>query len=138
MLSLKKTKGRKKKVITDRLNLKKYFLGSLIPTIICYLFSKDQNDVIGISIVLVATILNQIMLVSIVGESISYAASKGQSKEGLEGINKKRIILFFFLKFFILFLGLYGGYYFMEKRVIIPLLNYVVLIFVLTLSIKRE
>lgn len=125
-------------MITDRLNLKKYFLGSLIPTIICYFFSKGQNDVIGISIVLVATILNQIMLVSIVGESVGYAALKGQNKEGLQDINKKRIILFFFLKFFILFLGLYGGYYFMEKRVIIPLLNYVVLIFVLTLSIKKD
>ena len=135
MLLLKKRKEKKIIAITNRLNLKKYLLGSLVPTATCYFFSKDQNDVIGISIVLFATILNQLMLVSIVGEAIGGAASSGSSKED---VNKKRIVLFFVLKFIVLFLGLYGGYHFMGKRVIIPLLNYVVLIFILTLSIKKR
>ena len=51
-------------------------------------------------------------------------------------VKKMRVFLLFVLKLLILFGALSLGIHLMGKRVLIPLLNYVVLIFVLGLSLK--
>lgn len=51
-------------------------------------------------------------------------------------VNKTKVALLFVLKLLILFGALSLGIHLMGKRVLIPLLNYVVLIFVLGLSLK--
>lgn len=115
--------------IRERINLKKYFGYSAITTGICFVFVRNIEDVYGILIVYLATITNQLMLVEGIGGLIAVNNGKTSSKQ--------RIVLLFIGKIFLLFAGLSLSVHFMGKKVIIPLINYVVMIFILTLSSKR-
>lgn len=111
--------------ITDRVNFQKYLLLSLVTTLITLLFTRGAMEVVAVLIIYLATILNQLLLVEGVLE--------------LTGASKKtKVFLIFIIKLPLLFGALALGVHFMGKRVIIPLLNYIVIIFVLGYSLRNK
>ena len=109
------------------LNLKRYLLYSLPTTIVCFALCQSFTDALGVLVVYLGTILNQVMLVASLRELLTpFVDSEGQK-------SNKKIILLFVGKLVILFGSLSLGVHLMGKKVIIPLINYVVLIFVLVL-----
>lgn len=111
--------------LTGRINFKKYLLFSLMTTLITLTFARGVNDVIAILIIYFATVLNQLLLVEGVFELTSAS-------------NKSKVIIIFLIKMAILFGALTLGVHLMGKKVIIPLLNYVVIIFVLGTSLRDK
>ena len=111
--------------LTGRINFKKYLLFSLITTLITLAFARGVKDVAAILIIYLATVLNQLLLVEGVYE--------------LTGASKKfKVIFIFLIKMGILFGALTLGVHLMGKKVIIPLINYVVIIFVLGTSLRDK
>ena len=81
-------------------------------------------------IVYAATILNHLMLIE-GGLQLTDAASGKK-------IDKMDLALVFLGKFGILIGAIYLGWHFMGNRVFIPMFNYLIQIFVLILSYKKE
>ncbi|MFI5390481.1 MAG: hypothetical protein ACHQYQ_03895 [Bacteriovoracales bacterium] len=111
--------------LTGRINFGRYFLLSIPTTLVALAFARGVNEVLAILVIYLATILNQLLLVEGVFELVGAS-------------NKTKVILLFLLKVAILFGALAFGVHLMGKRVIIPLLNYVVIIFVLGISLKNK
>ena len=111
--------------LTGRINFKKYLLFSLFTTLITLTFARGVNDVAAILIIYFATVLNQLLLVEGVFE-LTGASSKS------------KVVLIFLIKMAILFGALTLGVHLMGKKVIIPLINYVVIIFVLGTSLRDK
>lgn len=115
------------------MNLKRYIPLSVTITVLFLCLAKNQNEILGILIVYLGTILNHYMLVQAVRRLVL-----SQLENGL-GDNDKKLMIFFFIgKLFILFLAIYIGWHFMGKRVIIPVLNYVLQILVLGVSLENK
>ena len=113
-----------------KINLKKYFLLTSLTTVLCMFFLQGIQARIGIVCVYIGTIINHIMLL----EAVFLVVDLGNKKE----VDKIQLLTMFIGKFVVLFGALYLGWHFMGDRVFIPLLNYVVHIFFLTLSSKKE
>jgi hypothetical protein len=111
--------------ITGRINFKRYLLFSLMTTLITLTFARGVNDVVAILVIYLATVLNQFLLVEGVFELTSAS-------------NKLKVVMIFLMKMAILFGALTLGVHLMGKKVIIPLLNYVVIIFVLGTSLRDK
>ena len=113
--------------LKTELNLKRYILFSLPSTVFCVALCRTWVEVLGVSIVYFGTLLNQIMLVASLREMLLPFVETESRK------SNKKIVLLFVGKLVILFGSLSLGVHLMGKRVLIPLINYVVLIFVLVL-----
>ena len=113
-------------LIKSKINLKKYFLLSLLPLALSLFFVTNWRDVLGIGIVYLATVANHLLLI----QGVMIYLTPG---------NTRRLIplLLFVGKFLVLALGLSLGVLFMGNRVIIPLVNYLVLISILVVSIRK-
>jgi hypothetical protein len=111
--------------LTGRINFGNYFLLSIPTTLVALAFARGVNEVMAILVIYLATILNQLLLVEGVFELVGAS-------------NKVKVVILFLLKMAILFGALALGVHLMGKRVIIPLLNYVVIIFVLGISLKNK
>lgn len=63
----------------------------------------------------------------------------GMTREvrGLPGIKKNLLVFYFLGKITIIFAGLSLGVHFMGDKVIIPLINYILQIFILVLSMRK-
>ena len=113
--------------LRTELNLKRYLLFSLPSTALCVALCKNWVEVLAVLTVYLGTILNHIMLVASLKELlIPFVDTESQR-------STKKIVLLFVGKLVILFGSLSLGVHLMGKRVLIPLINYVVLIFVLVL-----
>ena len=120
-------------LLKTKINLKKFFLISLPTTGLFLLFARHQNDVIGILIVYVATVTHLGMLSEAVFELIQSQITDGHIQ------NVKDKILYLFLgKLTILIMSLVISRQIMGDRIIIPVINYVIQIFILTFSIRTE
>jgi len=104
------------------------------PTVLALLLTKNMKEVTAVSLVYIATILSMVMLAEIVAE----LTSESPLTLGGEPDKKTKIMLLFGGKIILLLLSLLIGVHLMEKRVIIPLLNYVIHIFVYVISIRKE
>ena len=113
--------------LRTELNLKRYILFSLPSTALCVALCRSWVEILGVSTVYFGTVLNQIMLVASLREMLLPFVATGSQK------SNKKIVLLFVGKLVILFGSLSLGVHLMGKRVLIPLINYVVLIFVLVL-----
>jgi len=116
-----------------KINLKKYLLGSVLTTGIALAFAQNTTEIITILVIYLATVLNQFLLVEVIMELVAERTADLSRKYR---VKKMKVFLLFVLKLLILFGALSLGIHFMGKRVLIPLLNYVVLIFVLGLTLK--
>ena len=113
--------------LKTELNLRRYILFSLPSTALCIALCRTWIDVLAVSVVYFGTVLNQIMLVASLREMLLPFINTESRK------SNKKIVLLFVGKLVILFGSLSLGVHLMGKRVLIPLINYVVLIFVLVL-----
>lgn len=118
--------------ITKKIEFKKFFLWSFVPTALCFALAKSFMEVIAISVVYVATIIYLFMFAEAIYELT------GLYKENNKNAPKKRIAALFVGKLIILISALIFGVQIMGNRIIIPVINYIIQIFVLVLCTKRQ
>ena len=114
----------------EKINLKKYLVLVSVTTAIALAFSRSYLDVLGVFAVFLGTLGNHYMLV----EGVFSVIDMGQGRK----VDKTQLLVIFVGKFGVLFGAIYLGWHFMGDRVIIPVLNYVVQIFILVFSFKKE
>jgi flagellar biosynthesis protein FliQ len=119
--------------LTKRINLKLFIPLSLSFTGLALYFSNSAFEAMVITCIYLATLINLGLLLGVMSKIVEIASSV----EPVE-YSKINMTLVFVGKIIIIFLGLSLGVHFMGKRVIIPLLNYVIQIFVLGVSFKRS
>ncbi len=113
--------------LETKINLKKYLLFSVPSTAICFLLSKNSTEIVIIMVVYLSTLFNQYLLVKVIRDLIDPEKKK----------NNLVLVTLFVVKMVVILAALSLSVHFMGKRVIIPLLNYVILIFVLIASLKK-
>ncbi|MCK5883418.1 MAG: hypothetical protein KAG61_07000 [Bacteriovoracaceae bacterium] len=116
-----------------KINLKKYVLLSLPILGISLGISSNTMEIIAILLAYLFTLVNQILLVYGVTELLNPAYIETPSERPM-----KLIVFSFIAKLFILAGVLVFCEQFMGKRVIIPVINYVILIFVMFYSIEKK
>ena len=117
-------------LISEKVDLKKYALLSTILLIVSYFLSRNIAEIRVMFIVFLAACLNQWMLVRGVTSITDHAAGKAQ-------MNKTNVVLMFIGKVIVLLVALVLGVQIMQKRIIIPVIIYVLQIVVLYLSMKK-
>ena len=117
----------------NRIKLKLWLPLSLGTTLLHCLFLKNQTEYLVMAGVFVATYANLFMLMYTLDRVML-------SPEAIESGKRDKfmILLMFAGKMFVLFVALGIGVHFIGNRIIIPLINYVIQIFVLCVSIKRN
>lgn len=116
-----------------KINLKKYVLISLPILAGSLSLSTNRMEIIAISLAYLFTLVNQLLLVYGVTELLNPAYIETPSQRPM-----KRIVFSFIGKLIILAGVLVFCEQFMGKRVIIPVINYVLLIFVMFYSIEKK
>ena len=112
-----------------KINLKKYFVLSLISTGFCIALVWPNNDqILGICLFYVFTLINQGFLAAAVYDM--FWAKKNNAKK----LNALKVPALFVGKFVILILAVTLSVHFMDKNILIPLINYVIQIIILALS----
>jgi hypothetical protein len=117
--------------ISKRIHIGKYFGLSSIHIGLTYFGVHNWDEYKIILLVFFATVLNQWMLIESVDDLVSGAAGKNQSDSSFS-------VVMFLGKTLILLAALSFGVHIMGKRIIIPLLNYIVQIFILYFSFRRK
>ena len=116
--------------ISEKVNLKKYAILSTILLAISYFLARNVAELRVMLMVFLAACLNQWMLVRGVTSITDHAAGKGE-------MNKTNVVLMFIGKVIVLLVALVLGVQIMQKRIIIPVIIYVLQIVVLYLSMKN-
>lgn len=119
--------------IRTKINFKKYLLYSIPSTALCVYLARSIEEIFAISLAYGVTVLNHAMLVYGVSELLNPAYVERESERPT-----RKIILAFIGKLIFLAGGLIFCEMFMGRRVIIPVVNYVILIFVLYASIEKK
>lgn len=117
-------------LISERIDLKKYALYSSVLIIISIFLARNSSELMVMATVFLAAGLNQYMLVRGVSKIANQAVGKEES-------SKFDLIVLFIGKLIVLVVALTLGVQIMAKRIIIPLLIYVLQIVVLYLSLKK-
>lgn len=118
--------------LEKRVNLKRFFLIS-IPTFAVFIYlCKDQRESLAMLGVYLATIVNFWMLINI----IEYLAQSVKSNQRAN-ISKWKVAGFFVGKMLALLVALTLSVQIMGDRLLIPVLSYVIQIFVLGVSLRR-
>lgn len=117
-------------LISERIDLKKYALFSSVLIIISIFLARNSSELMVMATVFLAAGLNQYMLVRGVSKIANQAVGKEES-------SKFDLIVLFIGKLIVLVVALTLGVQIMAKRIIIPLLIYVLQIVVLYLSLKK-
>lgn len=117
-------------LISEKINLKKYALLSTVLLAIDYFLARDMAELKVMLTIFLAACLNQWMLVRGVQKITDVASGK-------EEADKSGLILMFIGKIFVLLVALVFGVQIMGKRIIIPVLIYVLQIVVLYLSMNK-
>ena len=118
-------------LIAEKINLKKYALLSTVLLAADYFFARDMAELKVMLTIFLAACLNQWMLVRGVMQITNVASGK-------EEADKTNLILLFIGKVIVLLVALIFGVQIMGKRIIIPVLIYVLQIVVLYLSINKS
>ena len=118
-------------LIAEKINLKKYALLSTILLAIDYFLARDMAELKVMLTIFLAACLNQWMLVNGVMQITNVASGK-------ETPDKAYLIMLFIGKVIVLLVALVFGVQIMGKRIIIPVLIYVLQIVVLYLSMKKS
>ena len=113
-----------------KIKINKYILLTFLTTLFCVAIERNTQSTIGISIVYLATMINHYLLVLLMHKVMA-------SNKSSKSYNYK-LILIIISKFMILIGALYLAVHFMGNRVIIPVINYVVQIFILGFCLKKR
>lgn len=117
--------------ISEKISLRKYALLSTLLLAAVYFLARDMSELKVMLIIFLAACLNQWMLVIGVQKITDVAAGKEES-------DKLGLIILFIGKVIVLLVALVLGVQIMGKRIIIPVLIYVLQIVVLYLSMKKS
>ena len=117
--------------ISEKINLKKYTILSTLLLAADYFLARDMSELKVMLLIFLAACLNQWMLVVGVQKITSIAA-------GSEDSDKLGLMILFIGKVIVLLVALILGVQIMGKRIIIPVLIYVLQIVVLYLSMKKS
>ncbi|MBY0413182.1 MAG: hypothetical protein K2Q18_03410 [Bdellovibrionales bacterium] len=117
--------------ISEKIDLRKYAILSTILLAISYFLARDMGELKVMLTVFLAACLNQWMLVRGVQKITNVAAGKEDS-------DKSGLIMLFIGKVIVLLVAIVFGVQIMGKRIIIPVLIYVLQIVVLYLSMKKS
>ena len=115
-----------------KINLKRYFLIGIVLTGLMMPLLNSNMERIVAWVIFFATCLNHFFLVEIISELTFSRTIKDYQ------IDNVKIVALFSAKMIILVLALILGVQLMGKRVLLPLMNYVVQIFVLAKSLKTD
>lgn len=118
-------------LISEKINLKKYILLSIVLLAIDYFLARNMAELKVMLTIFLAACLNQWMLVRGVVQMTNVASGK-------EEADKTNLVLLFIGKVIVLLVALVFGVQIMGKRIIIPVLIYVLQIVVLYLSMKKS
>ncbi len=117
--------------LIKKINLKKYISLSIALLIVGFTTCRNSQEVLATGVVFVSVILNQWMLLN----SIDAITQKALSKESDKPSN---IVINFLFKAIILIVAISFGVHIMGNRIIIPILIYIVQIFVLYFSLVEN
>jgi hypothetical protein len=118
-------------LIRKKINIKKYLWLSTIHMGITYFIVNNAQEYFVVLLVFVATVINQWMLIESVNTMVQSAAGKPTE-------DTSSSVMMFLVKTLMLLVVLSFGVHFMGKRIIIPLLNYVIQIFILYFSFRQK
>ena len=117
--------------MAEKVNITKYFLYCLILVALSYFVVHSVTELYVVILVVMATSVNHWMLIHIIRQ-LSQQAAGGHIK------NKKWLPLLIIAKLFLVVGALTFGVQIMGKRILIPLLIYVLQIVVLYLSFEKK
>lgn len=123
-------------LIKTKINLKLYLGLSALSTAGACLFAKNFIEILVIIIIAIATLVNQSVLVELVSEMFSSAAQGGL--RGGPQVDKGRVMMLTLVKIGVMLGAISFGVLFMGNRIIIPVINYVIMIFILAASMDRK
>ena len=117
-------------LISEKVNFKKYLIFSLPIIILAIYLARNLSELKVMLTVFVAACLNQWMLVNLVVGMTRVASGEGS-------VDKTQMVIMFIGKVLVLIVALTLGVQIMGKRIIIPVLIYVLQIGVLFLSLNK-
>lgn len=123
-------------LLKTKINLKLYLGLSAVSTGAACLLAQNFIEVLAIIIIAMAAVINQSVLVELVLEMFSTAAQGGLS--GGPRVDKGRVLMLTLVKMGVILGAISFGVLFMGNRIIIPVINYVIMIFILAASMDRK
>lgn len=117
--------------MSEKINFKKYVILSAVLLVSTYFLARNGAELKAMLTIFLAACINQWMLVRGVLQITEAASGKGE-------VDKGNLILMFIGKVIVLLVALVFGVQIMGKRIIIPVLIYVLQIVVLYLSMKKS
>lgn len=123
--------------IRTKIDLKKYIGLSLFTTAVSCFFVSNVIEVLVVLVIYLATLINQAILVELVVE-MSESAKYTKFNDEKPRVDRGRILSLSLLKIIIMLGAISFGVLFMGNRIIIPVLNYVFIIFILAISLKQK
>ncbi len=117
--------------IRKKINIKIYLglSGAILP--LSFYFAQNNKEILTILSVYLAVIINQWLLVETVEDLVLGAADQ-------KDVDKGQLVFMFILKTLILIAALTFGVQTMGNRIIIPIIIYVIQIFILYFSLKKN
>ena len=114
-----------------KIDLKKYLLYSLGATLGIMIFARSWPEIFAIALIYLATVVNQWMLMELIFIIL-------RQDKNAPPPSKWKVLGLGFGKIIILFGAFYLGVQFMGNKIVLPLINYVIQIFILVLTIKKQ
>ncbi len=119
--------------IKEKINLNIFIPASLGVTLITLFLAQNTLEILVFIGVYLATLINLWILIHVVHTMI---LNPKVAKEGKQ--DKTKMLAFFIGKILVLFIALSLGVHFVGNKIIIPLLNYVTQIFIVSIAIHRK
>lgn len=118
-------------VFLKKINLRRYFFRTTLCGFVGLFFDHTPKYILGLATIYFATVLNHALLVEGVDLMIFNPKKLTSKQVAIRGF------ILFFAKLVVLLGGIYIGILFMGDKVIIPVIFYVICIFILVFSIKK-
>ena len=118
-------------IVLERVNFKRFFLISLPITLITLYFANSTKEISLFLLMYLASLIYVLMF----SEAIFNMTNK--FKDDAEPVSNKYIATLFVLKLVILVGAILYSVQTLSTRIIIPILNYIIHIFILGASIKK-
>ena len=113
-------------MLFQRINPRRYLFLSLSATLLCFLLVDNAVERTAVVVVYMATLINQWMLLGVCHQIAS---------KGITPVNT-RLVALFLGKLVVLMAGILLGVHLSGKKIIIPLANYIIHIFILYSTFK--
>ncbi len=113
------------------MKLKIYFFSAFTLFLLNLPFLDSLREFFGVVLAFVGILLNHFLLYRGVTSFVQVAAHEEVKQ------NPRPSTAFLYLKFLVLVVGLVGAMLLMGNKVLIPLADYIILLFILTFSLRR-